>query len=69
MINLKFNTKIYKKKAIEKTISAYSHLAKFKSENNKSYVKVKIDCIESTVKDVLADEFSNYALGMMVKCL
>jgi len=65
---LKFNTRIYKKEAIQETISAYSSLAKFKIKDAKDYTEVKIDHIESEFKNVLADEFSNYVLGMTKKC-
>jgi hypothetical protein len=61
---LKFNSKIYKKEAIQETISAYSSLAKFRIKVAKDYIEVKIDHIATGFKDVLADEFSNYVLGM-----
>lgn len=66
---LKFNTRIYKKEAIQEAISAYSHLAKFKIKDNKDYIKVKIDNIDPEVKENLSDEFANYVLGMTKKCL
>lgn len=68
MPELNFNTKIYKKEAIQKSISAYSHLAKFVLQNNKNYIKVKIENIDREVKNILADEFANYVLGMTKKC-
>lgn len=68
MSQIRFNTKIYKKKTIQEAISAYSHLAKFKVEDNKDYIRVKIEKIDPEFKDILADEFSNYVLGMTKKC-
>lgn len=68
-MDLKFNTKIYKKKAIQEAISAYSSLAKFKVEDVKDYINIHMKDIDSSVKDVIADEFANYALGMTKKCL
>jgi len=67
--NLKFNNKIYGKKAIQKAVSAYTHLAKFKVKNEKDYIKVTIEEIAPEVKEVFADEFANYVLGMAKKCL
>lgn len=69
MPELKFNTKIYKKPAIQKAISDHSHLAKFQLKDNKNYIKVKIENIDPGVKDIIADEFANYCLGMTKKCL
>lgn len=67
--NLKFNTKIYKKEAIQEAVSAYTSLAKFRVKDNKDYIKVKIEDIDAEVKDILIDEFANYVLGMTKKCL
>lgn len=69
MAELKFNTRIYRREAIQKAISAYSHLARFHFKDNKDYIKVKIDKIDSKVRNSLPDEFANYVLGMTKKCL
>lgn len=69
MPQIRFNTKIYKKGAIEEAISVYSHLAKFKVKDKKDYIEVKIEDIDSEVKGILSDEFSNYVLGLTKKCL
>jgi hypothetical protein len=68
MLKLRFNAKIYKEKAIQEAISVYSHLARFKVKNNKGYINIGIDKIVAEFKDVLADEFSNYVLGITKKC-
>lgn len=69
MPELRFNTKIYKKKAIEEAISTYSHLARFKVRSNRSYINVRMDKVAPEFKNILADEFGNYVLGMTKKCL
>lgn len=69
MPSLKFNTQIYKKKAIQKAITDYSHFARFGAKNNKDYIKVNVTHIDPEVKTVLVDEFANYVLGMTKKCL
>jgi len=69
MPDLKFNTKIYKEEVIKKAVSAYSHLARFSFINSKGYIKVKIEKVDSSVKNVLLDEFANYVLGKTKKCL
>lgn len=66
---IRFNTKIYKKQAIQEAIFAYSNLAKFKVKENKDYIKVKIENIDPDAKDIIVDEFANYALAIAKKCL
>lgn len=68
MPELKFNPKIYKRKAVKEAIAAFSHLAEFKL-NDRGYIRVKIEHIDRRFKDVLTDEFSNYVLGLTKKCL
>jgi hypothetical protein len=68
-MEIKLNTKIYKEKAIKQAISSYSHIARFKVKNNKNYINISIDNIEANFKDILADEFVNYVLGMTKTCL
>ncbi|MEK6727156.1 MAG: HxsD-like protein [Candidatus Omnitrophota bacterium] len=67
--NIRFNTKIYKKEAIQETILAYAHLAKFRVKDSKDYIEVKIKNIDTGVKDIFVNEFNNYALGAAKKCL
>mgnify|MGYP001576769571 CR=1 FL=1 len=69
MPELKFNSKIYREKAITGAISVYSHLAKFIIKNNKGYIKVKMDRIDPSFENIIVDEFANYVLGMTKKCL
>jgi len=66
MPEIKFNTKIYKKKAIQEAVSAYSHLANFTLKETAGFIKVKIekiDRVNSGIKNIIADEFANYVLG------
>jgi len=67
MPSLKFNTKIYKKEAIQKAISAYSHLARFRVKDDKDYKVVEIDKVDPDLKGIFCDEFANYVLGMSKK--
>ena len=64
MQQLKFNSKIYKKKAIREAVSVYSHLADFSIVNGQGYIKVKIDRIKPSLRDIIVDEFANYVLGV-----
>ncbi|MCX5696229.1 MAG: HxsD-like protein [Candidatus Omnitrophica bacterium] len=66
--NVRFNTRFYKKKAIQKAILAYAHLAKFRVKDCKDYLEVKIENIDTQVKDIFVDEFNNYVLGATKKC-
>ena len=68
-IELKFNTSIYKKRAIQEAISVYSALAEFSTSRAKRYIRVKISKVSFSVKEVIADEFANYVLGVTKKCL
>ena len=69
MKTLKFNHHIYKKEAINDAVLAYFHLAKFTVKDDRSYIKVKIEKIDPTAEDMIADEFSNYVLGITKRCL
>jgi len=69
MPEIKFNTKIYKKEAVQEAISVYSNRAKFSLFSGKKYMKVKIDRIDSGIKAIMVDEFANYVLGMTKACL
>lgn len=69
MPELKFNSKIYKKKAIQEAISAYSHLANFSFSSGVDYFRVKIGKIFPDVKKIITDEFSNYVLAQTKRCL
>lgn len=68
-ITILFNKKIYKKKALEKTMNFFSQLANFKCVHANRYSKVTIDQIEPSFKKNLADEFSAYLLKETKKCL
>ena len=67
MLNLKFNTKIYKMKAIQEAILAYSDRAKFSLSNDKRYIQVRINRVDSEIKAIIGDEFANYVLGLTKK--
>jgi len=66
---IRFNTRIYKKEAVQKAILAFSNLAKFSLFGNSSYLKVKIVNISPSVKKVIVDEFTNYVLIETKRCL
>ena len=68
-IELKFNTSVYKKRAIQEAISAYSTLAEFSTSRAKRYTKVKINKVSFDVGGSIADEFANYVLGLTKRCL
>jgi ribosomal protein L18E len=67
--NVRFNCGIYNKKAVQKSVLAFAHLAKFIVKDSKDYIEVKISNIDNEVEDVFIDEFKNYALGAVKKCL
>lgn len=62
---IKLNKNIYDKKAIEKTIESFSHLADFVLGETGNYYIIKfIKKMELDESDLM-DEFSNYALYSM----
>jgi hypothetical protein len=67
--SIRFNIKFYKRRAIQKAILAYAHLAKFKVNDRRDYIEVKIENIGAGVKNIFVNEFSNYVLGTTKKCL
>ncbi|MDD5005954.1 MAG: HxsD-like protein [Candidatus Omnitrophica bacterium] len=69
MPKVRFNTKIYKKKAIQNAVSAYSNLARFSLKQTNSYIEVKIDKVSSGFNNIIIGEFSNYVLALTKKCL
>ncbi len=64
-MKLNFNKKIYKIEAIKKTVQAYNGLANFSVSHEGDYILVELTDIDADVKDVIADEFSNYVLAQM----
>jgi len=61
---INFNKKFYNLRAIKRTVKAYQNLAEFDIKEKKEYIKVKINKIDKEVKDIIKDEFCNYALAI-----
>ncbi len=59
---IKFNKKIYKLKAIKSAIKKYQNLANFCLEEKEGYIWVRLTKIDQEVKDIIKDEFCNFAL-------
>jgi hypothetical protein len=64
-MKISFNSAIYTKKVILEAIEAYKNLADFKIEYNDDIFVLNIDNIDDEIKDIIADEFANYALGLL----
>lgn len=62
---IKYHKLIYKKKAIEKTITEFKHLADFKLSSQGNYFMVQATKIDKQLEDTLKDEFSNYVLSLI----
>ena len=62
-----FNRKIYTKKAIENSIEAFCHLARFRVATSAKYFTVSADTIDKDVEDVLKDEFCDFVLAELKK--
>lgn len=68
MINnneIKLNNKIYKKKAIENAVNAFSELANFEINSKGDYYLVEVEMINDVDPVALSDEFTNYVLYSM----
>ncbi len=66
-MQINFNKKIYSRQAIKKAIKDYKHLADFEINQNKSYFLIRAGNIQSGLKKIFQDEFSNYVLSLMKK--
>jgi hypothetical protein len=66
MVNLRFHKKIYRKQAVQNALREFKHLAFFELKNGGLYLNVNLKKLPGTEmeEDLLADEFSNYVLGM-----
>jgi protein-tyrosine phosphatase len=64
-MKISFNSAIYTKKVILEAIEAYKNLADFKIEYNDDIFVLNIDNPDDEIKDIIADEFANYALGLL----
>lgn len=65
--NIRFSKKIYTKKAIEKSIEAFSHLARFRVSPSADHFVVSADAIDEDVKDIFKDEFCDFVLAELKK--
>jgi hypothetical protein len=63
-MEIKFNKKIYSKKAIWKAAEDYNDLADFTIENNNKYIKIFLKNIKEDVKDDIYNEFCNHVLQL-----
>lgn len=61
----KFNKEIYNKKAIKGAMKAYEEVADLDMTENDNYFEVDFKKIKPKFKDIIKDEFSNYALILM----
>lgn len=64
---IKYHKSIYKKKAIEKAILGFNHLADFRLSSQGNYFMVQATKIDQKLKNTLKDEFSNYVLNLLHK--
>lgn len=64
---IRFSKNIYTKKAIENSIEAFCHLARFHVSMDTKYVIVSVDAIDSDVKDIFKDEFCDFVLAELKK--
>ena len=64
-MEIRFNKKLYSRKAIEIAIEAYDNLAEFLVTENDEYFLVNITKVNSEVGDAIGDEFSNFVLAQI----
>ncbi len=62
-MTISFSKEFYSISAINKAIKAYKKIALFKIVDDKKNIKVQIRSSSKEVKDIIADEFSNYVLA------
>lgn len=64
---IRFSGRIYTKKAIDTSIAAFSHLARFHVVMHNGYFVVSADAIDADVKSVFKDEFCDFVLAELKK--
>lgn len=62
---LKFDARLYSRSAVDRAVEAYSEHASFEVKESAGFIGVKLSGKEADAE--LADEFSNYVLGGMVR--
>lgn len=68
MREINFNSKLYSLRAIKEAATAYANHAEFKIIRGKKYINVRISKLRPGYNTILADEFSNYVLGVTKRC-
>ncbi len=67
-MQMKFNKKIYNKKALKRAITDFRDFATFQLETNANYYIIRTaEKINTKNQAELSDEFGNYALGLLKK--
>jgi len=64
IVSIKFDKKIYKVKIIKKAMEDYKELADISFKDDKDFCSVKFDNIDKDFKNIIIDEFANYALAL-----
>ena len=64
-MKINFSKKIYSKKAIKKAVEDYDNLANFKISEMDKKIKISLSDIDSEVKGIIKEEFSNHVLAYM----
>jgi len=60
---IELNKNFYNLKAVKRTAKAYKELARFSIKDTGKKIEVTMKNIDEDVKDVIEDEFCNYALS------
>ncbi|MDO8260711.1 MAG: HxsD-like protein [Candidatus Magasanikbacteria bacterium] len=62
-MEIKYNKKLYNKKALEAGIEAYEGLADFVLSEEENYFILNLKNIKAELSEVIVDEFSNFVLA------
>ena len=65
----KINKNIYRKDCIEKVVETYRQLADINIIDQENFCIIKIEKVDSKYKNIIKDEFCNYLLFEVKKCL
>ncbi len=66
-MKIKFDKKLYKKKAITEAIRAFGHLGDFNVMTQKSCYELEISKMPVDIRDMVKNEFCNHVLFLMNK--
>ncbi len=61
-MELKLHKKLYSKAGVQAALAAFSHLGEGRLEKDETHYRILFETVDPSTRDVLLDEFGNFAL-------